>query len=83
MVNDRPRAMFIAGSRGLDFLNSIATPVDKPIEFIDSGEHFLQWLRDARLVPAEVLAALRDRAVPGELDDVAAQARAIRERIRR
>ena len=48
MVNDRPRAMFIAGSRGLDFLNSIATPVDKPIEFIGSGEHFLQWLRDAR-----------------------------------
>jgi hypothetical protein len=79
MANDRPPAMFIAGSRGLDFLNSIATPVDKPIEFIGSGEHFLQWLRDARLVPAEVLAALRDRAVPGELDDVAAQARAMRE----
>jgi predicted RNA-binding Zn ribbon-like protein len=79
MADDRPPAMFIADSRALDFLNSIATPVDKPIEFIGSGEHFLQWLRDARLVPAEVLAALRDRAVPGELDDVAAQARAMRE----
>jgi predicted RNA-binding Zn ribbon-like protein len=79
MANDRPRAVFIADSRGLDFLNSIATPVDKPIEFIGSGEQFLQWLQDARLVPAEVLVALRDRAVPGELDDVAAQARAMRE----
>ena len=79
MADDRPAAMFIADLRALDFLNSIATPVDKPIEFIGSGEHFLQWLRDARLVPAEVLAALRDRAVPGELDDVAAQARAMRE----
>jgi hypothetical protein len=56
--------MFIAGSRGLNLLNSIATPLDKRIEFIGCGEHFLKWLRDARLVPAEVLAALRDRAVP-------------------
>jgi predicted RNA-binding Zn ribbon-like protein len=71
--------MFIADSLGLDFLNSIATPVDKPIEFIGSGEDFLQWLRDAGLVPAEVLAALRERAVPGELDAVAARARALRE----
>ena len=79
MANDRPPAMFIADSRGLDFLNSIATPVDKPIEFIDCGEDFLAWLRDALLVPAGVLATLQDRAVPGELDDVAAQARALRE----
>ena len=77
--NDRPRAMFIAGSRGLDFLNSIATPVDKPIEFINSGEHFLQWLRDAQLVRPRFWPRCADRAVPGELDDVAAQARAIRE----
>jgi predicted RNA-binding Zn ribbon-like protein len=79
MADNRPPAMFIADSRGLDFLNSIATPVDKPIEFIGRGEDFLQWLRDARLVPAEVLTALQDRAVPGELDAVAAQARALRE----
>jgi predicted RNA-binding Zn ribbon-like protein len=79
MADNRLPAKFIADSRGLDFLNSIATPVDKPIEFIGCGEDFLQWLRDARLVPAEVLTALQDRAVPGELDAVAAQARALRE----
>ncbi|MGC1353438.1 MAG: ABATE domain-containing protein, partial [Xanthobacteraceae bacterium] len=62
-----------------DFLNSIATPIDEPVEFIGSGEDFLQWLRDAELVPAGVLASLRKRAVPGEIDDVAAQARALRE----
>ena len=33
----------------------------------------------ALLVPAGILATLQDRAVPGELDDVAAQARALRE----
>ena len=79
MQNHRPPAMFIADSRGLDFLNSIATPVDKPVEFIGSGEDFLHWLLEADLVPAEVLAALSSRAAPGELDDVAAQARALRE----
>jgi len=79
MQNHRPPAMFIADSRGLDILNSIATPVDKPVEFIGSGEDFLHWLLEADLVPAEVLAALSSRAAPGELDDVAAQARALRE----
>ena len=72
MKNHRPPALFIADSRGLDFLNSIATPVDKPVEFIGSGEDFLLWLREADVVPAEVLASLRNRAAPGELDDVAA-----------
>jgi predicted RNA-binding Zn ribbon-like protein len=79
MQNHRPPAMFIADSRGLDFLNSIATPVDKPVEFIGSGEDLLRWLREADLVPAEVLASLGNRAASGELDDVAAQARALRE----
>lgn len=71
--------MFIADASGLDFLNSIATPVDEPVEFIGSGEDFLLWLREAGLVPAEALALLRHRAAPGELDDVAAKARALRE----
>jgi predicted RNA-binding Zn ribbon-like protein len=79
MKNARPAAVFIADSRGLDFLNSIATPVDEPVDFIGSGDDFLQWLRDAELVPAEVLASLRRRAAAGELDDVATRARALRE----
>jgi predicted RNA-binding Zn ribbon-like protein len=79
MQDHRPPAMFIADSRGLDFLNSIATPVDKPVEFIGCGEDLLRWLREADLVPAEVLASLGNRAASGELDDVAAQARALRE----
>ena len=55
MKNARPPAMFVAESRGLDFLNSIATPVDEAVEFIGSGEDFLQWLREAELVPAGFL----------------------------
>jgi predicted RNA-binding Zn ribbon-like protein len=71
--------MFIADSLGLDFLNSIATPVDLPIDWLDSGEGLLQWLAQAKLVPADVLDALKAQANPGELDDVAQQTRALRE----
>jgi predicted RNA-binding Zn ribbon-like protein len=79
VVQRRPPAIFIADSLGLDFLNSIATPVDTPIDWLDSGDGFLNWLAQAKLVPADALDALRARAMPGELDKVADQARALRE----
>jgi predicted RNA-binding Zn ribbon-like protein len=60
-------------------LNSVATPIDVPIDWIGDGEGFLNWLEQSRLVPAEVLTAMRKRAMPGELDRVAAQARSLRE----
>ncbi|MDE1996568.1 MAG: CGNR zinc finger domain-containing protein [Rhizobiaceae bacterium] len=75
----RAPAIFIADALGLDFLNSIATPVDTPIDWIDDGEGLLAWLAQADLVPAETLDALRKQAMPGELDSVAAQARSLRE----
>ena len=37
-------AFFIADSLGLDFLNSIATPVDTVVDWIDSGDGLLSWL---------------------------------------
>jgi predicted RNA-binding Zn ribbon-like protein len=79
VVQRRPPAIFIADSLGLDFLNSIATPVDTPIDWLDGGDGFLNWLAQAKLVPADALDALRARAMPGELDKVADQARALRE----
>jgi predicted RNA-binding Zn ribbon-like protein len=78
-VKSRPPAIFIADSLGLDFLNSIATPVDVPVDWLDSGEGLLMWLAQAGLVPADALEELKARAMPGELDDVADQARALRE----
>jgi predicted RNA-binding Zn ribbon-like protein len=71
--------MFIADDRGLDFLNSVATPTDTPIDWIENGDSLLDWLAQARLVPVEALEALRVQALPGELDSVAAQARSLRE----
>jgi predicted RNA-binding Zn ribbon-like protein len=78
-VQHRLPAIFIADSLGLDFLNSIATPVDTPIDWLDSGDGLLRWLAQARLVPADTLDELKARAMPGELDTVAEQARALRE----
>jgi predicted RNA-binding Zn ribbon-like protein len=74
-----PPAIFIADSLGLDFLNSIATPVDTPVDWLESGDGLLKWLAQAKLVPAHELNELKARAMPGELDKVADQARALRE----
>ena len=78
-MQHRPPAIFIADSLGLDFLNSIATPVDTPVDWLDSGDGLLKWLAQAKLVPASALDELKARAMPGELDNVADQARALRE----
>jgi predicted RNA-binding Zn ribbon-like protein len=71
--------MFLADSLGLDFLNSVATPIDTPVDWLDDGDGLLKWLAQAKLVPAETLAELKARAIPGELDKVADQTRALRE----
>jgi len=75
----RPPAIFVGDALGLDFLNSIATPVDVAIDWIEDGEGLASWLDQARLAPADALASLRARALPGELDRVADQARTLRE----
>jgi predicted RNA-binding Zn ribbon-like protein len=78
-VSHRPPANFTADSPGLDFLNSIATPVDAPIDWLDTGDGLVAWLAQANLVPAHALNALTEQATPGELDKVADKARALRE----
>jgi predicted RNA-binding Zn ribbon-like protein len=78
MSTHRPPPILISGSLGLDFLNTLATPVDTQIDWIDDGDG-LAWLEQARLVSAKDLKALTARAMPGEFDAVAAQARSLRE----
>jgi len=75
----RPPAMFIGGDPALDFLNSIGTPVDRVVEWLEDGEDLMAWLEQADLVPTEAAATIRANCFPGELDAVAAQARALRE----
>jgi predicted RNA-binding Zn ribbon-like protein len=79
MTGTRPPAMFVAGAPGLDFLTSIGTPVDTVVEWLASGEDLLAWLEQAKLIDPAGAAAIRANSFPGELDEVAAQARALRE----
>jgi predicted RNA-binding Zn ribbon-like protein len=79
MTDKRPPPFFIADNVGLDFLNTIAVPVDTKVEWLSSGEDLVAWLRRAELVPHNVLDALRKSAPPGELDAIASQARALRD----
>jgi predicted RNA-binding Zn ribbon-like protein len=72
-------AIFIGDAPALDFLNSVATPADTTIDWIDDGEGLLRWLEQAHLVPADVLRKTRKQALPGKLDMIAAQARSLRE----
>jgi hypothetical protein len=78
MKGSRPRYWFIADAIGLDFLNALVKPPAKGGTIVD-GEGFLSWIEQARLVPTDVLASLRAVAIPGELDAVASQARALGE----
>ena len=79
MSSDKPPAIFISGSLGLDFLNTLATPVNEQVDWIDDGDGLLAWLEESQLVSAKVLQALKGQAMPGEIDGVAAQARNLRE----
>ena len=72
-------ALFIADASALDFLNSIATPIDVPVEWLGDGEGLLSWLGQAKLVPAPVLKQMRSQSSAGELNEVAEQARNLRE----
>lgn len=79
MTTSRPPPFFIADNVGLDFLNSIAVPADEKVEWLGSGEDLLAWLRQAGLVPDDVLDSFRKTSTPRELNAVAAQARDLRD----
>jgi predicted RNA-binding Zn ribbon-like protein len=79
MVYRQIPAIFVADAPGLDFLNSIATPVDEEVDWISNGEGLLNWLEQAGMVASAVLVALHSQSTPAEFDAVAQQARALRE----
>ena len=59
MSNIHPSPIFVADAKGLDFLNSIATQVDTPVDWLGSGDDLLAWLEEADLVPPDVLKILK------------------------
>jgi len=82
MTDHRPPVMFLAEAAALDFLNTLAIPVDVEVEWLGSGEDLLAWLEAAKLLDQAALDEVRALATPEQLDAVAAQARALREWLR-
>jgi predicted RNA-binding Zn ribbon-like protein len=79
MSGSLPPAMFIGGHLGLDFLNSIAVPVDEIVEWIGDGQGYLSWLVQAGLLSPEDSASVRAHMSAKDLNAVAADARTLRE----
>ena len=83
MTDQLPPPFLIADSPALDFLNSVAVPVDTKVEWLRSGEDLINWLLQAGMLPPDVPAILRKTTSPGELEAVASKARALREWFRK
>jgi CGNR zinc finger/Putative stress-induced transcription regulator len=82
MENARPPAIFIAGTTGLDFLNSLARPVVEVVDWIDSGPGLLSWMQQAGLLTVDDIAIVKSAMSPRELDRAAAKARKLRDWLR-
>jgi predicted RNA-binding Zn ribbon-like protein len=77
-----PPPFFVGEHPALDFLNTVATPALETVEWIGTGEAFLSWLGEAKLVSRDA-AELSWGRTGRRLDAVAARARALREWFRR
>src|SRR6201996_7865057 len=75
MTADRPPALFLAEAAGLDFLNTLAIPVDAEVEWLGSGEDLLAWLEAAGLLDRAAVDEVRALATAGELDAAAPHGR--------
>lgn len=78
MIETRPLPPFLADSRALDFLNTLAVPVVEEVDWLANGEQLLAWLEGAGLVDSAVLNEVRTSVIPGEIEAVASQARGLR-----
>jgi predicted RNA-binding Zn ribbon-like protein len=79
MPNELPPAMFIAGSLGIDFLNSVATPVDTVVDWLENGDGFVDWLRQANLLTPQDISIIQSNFSGGDMDIIARRARELRE----
>ena len=83
MAEPRPAPLFIGDDLALDFLNSIAAPWGREIEWLANGGDLVAWLERAHAVPGSVSAHFRAHTGSRALDAAATQARELREWFRR
>lgn len=71
--------LFLADRPALDFLNTVLAPRTETIEFLSNGEGLLAWLKQAGLVDAAEIAAIRQHFSCESLNAASAEARSLRE----
>jgi predicted RNA-binding Zn ribbon-like protein len=81
MTANRPPAFFVGEHPALDFLNTIATPWDAPVEWLAGGNDLIDWLQQAKLIEAADTARIRESGTAA-LDEVTQQAREFRDWLR-
>jgi predicted RNA-binding Zn ribbon-like protein len=79
MSSPLPPALFVAGLRGIDFLNSLAIPVDTVVDWIGDGKSYLDWMRQAGLLTPNDISIIKANFSVEELDHVSQRARELRE----
>lgn len=82
MTSDRPPPFLVGDHPALDFLNTIATPKDVPVEWLRNGRDLIDWLEQAKLIDAGVAARFRASKEQRELDAAARKARKFRDWLR-
>jgi predicted RNA-binding Zn ribbon-like protein len=82
MSSDRPPAFFVGDHLALDFLNTLATPKDVPVEWLGNGRDLVDWLEQAKLIDRDVAVRFRASKQQQELDRVAQKAREFRDWLR-
>src|SRR5262249_38585557 len=83
MAEPRPAPFFIGDHLALDFLNSVAAPWGREIEWLANGGDLVAWLERSHALPANMAAHFRADTGSRALDAVASQARVLREWFRR
>jgi predicted RNA-binding Zn ribbon-like protein len=81
-MTDRSPPYFVGGHPALDFLNTIATPTDVPVEWLRGGHDLMDWLVPAKLIAPDVAARFRATNDHREIDRVATRAREFRDWLR-
>jgi len=74
-----PDVLLIGDHLALDFLNTIASPHGKCIEWLRDGQDLLNWLHRAGAIDAEIAVHFKIKDIARKLDRVTEDVRALRE----
>ena len=77
----RPDAFFVGDHPAMDFLNSTAMPSGTRVEWLENGADLVNWLLHASMIDTKIAKRFRSKHTHA-LDEVAAEARVLREWLR-